>query len=51
VEGVPVRYASSDERIAKVASDGTVIAVQKGKARIQASGGGRSAAVEVTVRK
>lgn len=51
VAGVPVRYASSDERIARVASDGTVTAIRKGKARIVATGGGRSAAVEVTVRK
>jgi len=51
VDGVPLRYGSSDERVVKVSADGTVTAVQKGRARIQASGGGRSAAVEVTVRK
>lgn len=51
VAGVPVRYASSDERVARVAADGTVTAVRRGKARITASGGGRSAAAEVTVRR
>lgn len=51
VAGVPVRYASSDERVARVAADGTVTALQKGKVRITASGGGRSAAAELTVRK
>ncbi len=51
VAGVPVRYASSDERVARVAVDGTVTALQKGKARILASGGGRTATVEVTVRR
>jgi len=51
VAGVPVRYASSDERVARVAADGTVTAVQKGKARVTASGGGRSAAAEIIVRK
>jgi hypothetical protein len=51
VAGVPVRYASSDERVARVSGDGTVTAVQKGKARILATAGGRSVAVEVSVRK
>jgi len=51
VEGVPLRYSSSDERVVRVSADGTVTAIQQGRARVQASGGGRSAAVEVTVRK
>ena len=51
VAGVPLRFASSDERVARVGADGTVTAVKKGKARVVASAGGRSAAVEVNVRK
>ncbi|MBI5068521.1 MAG: Ig-like domain-containing protein [Deltaproteobacteria bacterium] len=51
VAGVPVRYASSDERVVRVTGDGTVTAGPKGKARILATGGGRSVAVEVSVRK
>jgi len=51
VGGVPVAWKSSAEAVARVAPDGTVTAVKKGKARITASGGGKSASAEVTVKK
>jgi uncharacterized protein YjdB len=51
VAGVPVAWKSANEGVVKVASDGTVTAVKKGKAKVTASAGGRSAAVEVTVKK
>ncbi len=51
VAGVPMAWKSSAEAVARVAPDGTVTAVKKGKARITASAGGRSASAEVTVKK
>ena len=42
-------WASSDEKVAKVAADGTVTPVAAGKATITATAGGVSAACEVTV--
>jgi len=51
VAGVPVAWKSANERVVKVGADGTVTAVKKGKAKVTASAGGRSAAVEVTVKK
>ena len=51
VAGVPVAWKSSNERVARVAADGTITAVKKGKAKVTASAGGRTAAVDVTVRR
>lgn len=51
VAGVPLAWKSSAPGVARVAPDGTVTAVKKGKARITASAGGKSASAEVTVRK
>lgn len=51
VGGVPVAWRSSADAVARVAQDGTVTAVKKGKAKITASAGGKSALAEVTVRK
>ncbi|HEY6104984.1 MAG TPA: Ig-like domain-containing protein, partial [Anaeromyxobacteraceae bacterium] len=51
VAGVPVAWKSSAEAVARVAPDGTVTAVKKGKAKITASAGGKSASAEVTVKK
>jgi hypothetical protein len=51
VAGVPIGWASSDGAVVRVAPDGAVAAVAKGRARLVASGGGRSAAVDVTVRR
>lgn len=51
VAGVPLAWRSSAESVARVAPDGTVTAVKKGRAKITASGGGKSASAEVTVRK
>ncbi len=51
VAGVPMAWKSSAEAVARVAPDGTVTAVKKGKARITASAGGKSASAEVTVKK
>ncbi len=51
VAGVPVAWKSSAEAVARVAPDGTVTAVKKGKAKITASAGGKSASAEVTVKR
>ena len=51
VAGVPVAWKSAREGVVKVGADGTVTAVKKGKAKVTASAGRRSAAVEVTVKK
>jgi len=51
VAGVSVAWKSSAEGVARVAPDGTVTAVKKGKAKITASAGGKSASAEVTVKK
>jgi uncharacterized protein YjdB len=51
VGGVPLGFASSNEAVARAAADGTVTALSRGRARIAVFGGGRSAAVDVTVRK
>lgn len=51
VAGVPVAWKSSNEAVVRVGADGTVAAVKKGKAKVTASAGGKTAAVEVTVRK
>jgi uncharacterized protein YjdB len=50
VDGVPVAYASSDEKVARVDSLGTVTAVGRGRARVRATSGDRSAAAEISVR-
>jgi uncharacterized protein YjdB len=51
VGGVPLGFASSNEAVARAAADGTVTALARGRARIAVFGGGRSAAVDVTVRR
>ena len=51
VAGVSVSWKSANERVAKVGVDGTVTAVKKGRAKVTASAGGKSAAVEVTVKR
>ncbi|HET6921918.1 MAG TPA: Ig-like domain-containing protein [Anaeromyxobacteraceae bacterium] len=51
VAGVPVAWKSSAEAVARVAADGTVTAVKKGKARITAAAGGKSASADVTVKR
>ena len=51
VAGVPVTWRSSNERVVRVAPDGTLTAVRRGKATVIATGGARSAAVRVTVRR
>ena len=47
--GVNVSWSSSDETVAKVASDGTVAPVKAGTAKITARAGGKSASITVTV--
>ncbi|HEU4385880.1 MAG TPA: Ig-like domain-containing protein, partial [Anaeromyxobacteraceae bacterium] len=47
VAGVPVAWKSSAAAVVRVAPDGTVTAVKKGKAKITASAGGKSASAEV----
>jgi len=49
VGGVPVKWKSSDPRIATVSADGVVHAAKKGSAKITASALGKSATVQVTV--
>jgi uncharacterized protein YjdB len=49
VGGVPVKWKSSDPRIATVSADGVVHAAKKGSAKITASASGKSATVQVTV--
>jgi len=51
VAGVPLGFASSNEAVARVGPDGAVAALARGRARIAVFGGGRSAAVDVTVRR
>ncbi len=51
VAGVPVSWKSANEGVARIGADGTVVAVKKGKAKVTASAGGKSATVEVTVKK
>lgn len=51
VQGVPVSWRSANERIVRVEADGTVTAVKKGKARVSAIAGGKSASAEVTVKR
>jgi uncharacterized protein YjdB len=51
VAHVPVAWKSSSAAVVRVAPDGTVTGVKKGKARITASAGGKSASAEVTVKK
>ena len=47
--GVNVSWSSSNEAVAKVASDGTVTPVKAGTAKITAKAGGKSASITVTV--
>ena len=47
--GVNVSWSSSNEAVAKVASDGTVTPVKAGTARITAKSGGKTASITVTV--
>jgi len=49
VGGVPVKWKSSDPRIATVSADGVVHAAKKGSAKITASASGKSATLQVTV--
>ena len=49
VGGVPVKWKSSDPRVATVSADGVVHAAKKGSAKITASASGKSATVQVTV--
>jgi len=51
VAGVPVSWRSANEKVVRVEADGTVTAVKKGKARVTASAGGKSASAEITVKK
>jgi len=51
VAGVPLGFASSSEAVVRVGADGSATGVARGKARALVAGGGRAAAVEVTVRK
>lgn len=51
VAGVPVTWKSANEGVARVGADGTVTAVKKGKAKVTAKAGARSAVAEVTVKK
>jgi uncharacterized protein YjdB len=51
VAGVPVSWRSANEKIVRVEADGMVTAVKKGKTRVTASAGGKSASAEVTVKK
>jgi uncharacterized protein YjdB len=51
VSGVPVAWKSSAAAVVGVAPDGTVTAVKKGKAKITASAGRKSASAQVTVKK
>lgn len=51
VAGVPVSWRSANEKVVRVEPDGMVIAVKKGKARVTAVAGGKSASAEVTVKK
>ncbi len=51
VAGVPVSWKSANERIVRVEPDGLVTAVKKGKAKVTATAGARSASVQVTVKK
>ncbi len=46
---VPVEWQSSDTRVATVSADGTVTAVDHGKAKITASAGGKSSGADVDV--
>ena len=47
--GVNVSWSSSNEAVAKVASDGTVTPVKAGTAKITAKAGGKTASITVTV--
>ena len=47
--GVNVSWSSSNEAVAKVASDGTVTPVKAGTAKITAKSGGKTASITVTV--
>ena len=47
--GVNVSWSSSNETVAKVASDGTVTPVKAGTAKITAKSGGKTASITVTV--
>ena len=47
--GVNVSWSSSNETVAKVASDGTVTPVKAGTAKITAKAGGKTASITVTV--
>ena len=49
VGGVPVKWKSSDPRVATVSADGVVHAAKKGSAKVTASASGKSATVQVTV--
>lgn len=51
VAGVPIGFASSSEAVVRVGSDGSATGVARGRARALVAGGGRSASVEITVRK
>lgn len=51
VSGVPVTWKSSVPRVARVDADGTVTAAKKGKAKITASAGRKSASALVTVKR
>ncbi len=51
VEGVPVTWKSSNVAVAAVGGDGTVTAKRKGRARVTATAAGKSASVQVTVKR
>ncbi len=51
VAGVPVTWKSSAPRVAAVDAEGTVTAVKKGKAKVTASAGRKSASALVTVKR
>jgi uncharacterized protein YjdB len=51
VPGVTVAWKTSNPKVVRVGPDGTVTAVKKGKAKVTASAGGKSASADVTVKK
>ena len=51
IQGVAFTYTSSNDKVATVDASGVVTAVKAGTATLKAEGGGKSAEVELTVKK